>query len=61
MTDGERARIELHLAVEWGLSIPDVGRAVQTRVRSYLGSMVDLELGEVDVVIDEIVAARGTS
>lgn len=54
-TDGDQARVELHLAVEWGASIPEVGRGVQARVRSYLESMLDLELDGVDVVIDEVV------
>ncbi len=54
-TDGDRARVELHLAVNWGTSIPRVGRAVQGRVRRYLESMLDLELDGVDVVIDEVV------
>ncbi len=54
VSEGQRPRVELHLAVEWGASIPDVGRGVQERVRSYLQGMVDLELAGVDVVIDEI-------
>ena len=53
-SDGQRPRLELHLAVQWGTSIPDVGRGVQERVRAYLQGMVDLELAGVDVVIDEI-------
>lgn len=54
LSEGERPRIELHLSVEWGVSIPDVGRSVQARVRAYLEGMVDLDLEAVDVVIDEI-------
>jgi uncharacterized alkaline shock family protein YloU len=52
-TDGA-VRIELHLALDWGASAPDVGRAVQARVRDYLGRMADLEPTSVDVVIDEL-------
>jgi uncharacterized alkaline shock family protein YloU len=52
-TDGA-VRIELHLALDWGASAPDVGRAVHARVRDYLGRMADLEPTSVDVVIDEI-------
>jgi uncharacterized alkaline shock family protein YloU len=52
-TDGA-VRIELHLALDWGASAPEVGRAVQARVRDYLGRMADLEPTSVDVVIDEI-------
>lgn len=47
-------RVELHLAVEWGASIPDVGRAVQGRVREYLGRMADVEPTGVDVVVDDV-------
>jgi uncharacterized alkaline shock family protein YloU len=52
--DDEHVRVELHLAVAWGASIPDVGRAVQDRVREYLGRMADLRPEAVDVVVDEI-------
>jgi uncharacterized alkaline shock family protein YloU len=48
-------RIELHLAVEWGASIPDVGREVQSRVAAYLARMASIEADAVDVVVDEIV------
>ena len=47
-------RVELHLAVDWGASIPEIGRAVQARVREYLGRMADVEPEAVDVVIDEV-------
>ena len=47
-------RIELHVALEWGVSAPDVGRAVQERVREYLVRMANLQPAAVDVVVDEI-------
>lgn len=47
-------RIELHLAVDWGTSIPDVGAEVQRRVAAYLAQMASVEAEAVDVVIDEI-------
>ena len=47
-------RVELHLAVEWGTSIPELGRAVQQRVREYLLQMADVEAATVDVVVEEI-------
>ena len=47
-------RIELHLALDWGASAPDVGRTVQARVRDYLARMADLEPASVNVVVDEI-------
>jgi uncharacterized alkaline shock family protein YloU len=40
--------------VEWGASIPQVGREVQQRVREYLAQMADLEPDAVDVVVDEV-------
>jgi uncharacterized alkaline shock family protein YloU len=47
-------RVELHLVVEWGASIPTVGLTVQDRVREYLGRMADVEPDVVDVTIDEV-------
>jgi uncharacterized alkaline shock family protein YloU len=52
--DDGRVRVELHLAVAWGASIPDVGREVQERVASYLERMADVDLQAVDVVVEEI-------
>jgi uncharacterized alkaline shock family protein YloU len=49
-----RVRVELHVALDWGASIPDVGREVQRRVASYLGRMAKVEPEAVDVVVDEI-------
>jgi uncharacterized alkaline shock family protein YloU len=47
-------KLELHLAVEWGASLPELGQAVQERVREYVGRMTDLRVEAVDVVVDEI-------
>jgi len=47
-------RVELHLALAWGASIPEVGRAVQERVRDYLRRMADVEDAGVDVVVAEL-------
>ena len=47
-------RVELHLVVEWGASLPDVGLDVQTRVREYLGRMADVTPAAVDVIVDEV-------
>jgi uncharacterized alkaline shock family protein YloU len=52
--DDSRVRIELHIAVDWGASIPDVGRELQLRVASYLARMASVEAEAVDVVVDEI-------
>jgi uncharacterized alkaline shock family protein YloU len=47
-------RVELHLEVEWGAAIPEVGRTVQERVSEYLAHMADVAAAEVEVVVDEI-------
>jgi uncharacterized alkaline shock family protein YloU len=52
-TDGD-VRVELHLVVEWGASIPTLGRDVRERVGAYLRTMADVEVAVVDVVVDEI-------
>jgi len=48
------ARVELHVAVEWGTHIPTLGGEVQQRVREYLRSMASTEVA-VDVVVDQVV------
>lgn len=50
----EDLRVEVHVAVDWGASIPAVGKNVQARVREYLLRMADLEPASVDVVVDEV-------
>ena len=52
--EGGRVRVELHLAVEWGASIPEVGQEVQRRVAAYLEQMASVEPDAVDVIVDEI-------
>jgi uncharacterized alkaline shock family protein YloU len=47
-------RIELHIAAEWGVSIPETGREIQRRVGAYLAQMASVEADAVDVVVDEI-------
>ena len=46
--------VELHVEVEWGAPIPEVGRIVQERVREYLAQMADVSAAEIEVVVDEI-------
>jgi len=50
----EDGSLELHLAVEWGASLPDVGEAVQRRVVEYLAQMAEVQPTSVDVVIHEL-------
>ena len=52
--DDGNVRLELHLEVEWGAPIFDVGLEVQRRVREYVERMTDLRLEGVDVVVDEV-------
>lgn len=51
--DGDR--VELHLAVEWGASVPEVAAEVQRQVADYLEQMTDVRPAAVDVVVEEIV------
>jgi uncharacterized alkaline shock family protein YloU len=46
-------RIELHVRVVWGASIPEVGRALRERVGEYLRSMANADVA-VEVVVDEV-------
>ena len=52
--DEGRVVVEIHLAVEWGASIPDVGREVQQRIAEYLQRMADVRPATIDVVVDEV-------
>lgn len=47
-------RVELHVVMEWGASIPTVGKRIQDRVREYLRSMADVEPAAVEVVVDGV-------
>jgi uncharacterized alkaline shock family protein YloU len=50
--------VELHLRVEWGSSVPDVGKAVQRRVADYLEQMTGTRPTTVNVVVDEFAPAE---
>jgi uncharacterized alkaline shock family protein YloU len=54
-------RVELHLAVEWGISVPEVGVAVQERVAEYLGRMADVVPASIDVVVEQVAAPPTTA
>jgi uncharacterized alkaline shock family protein YloU len=53
LEDG-RARVELELAVRYGIVLPDLARDVQERVAEALSTMVDLDVEAVDVSIEEL-------
>ena len=48
-----RARVDLELAVDYGLVLPDVARDVQARVAEALGRMLDVQ-ATVDVSVEEL-------
>jgi uncharacterized alkaline shock family protein YloU len=52
----EGLSVRMHVAVEWGTDIPELGAAVQRRVAGYLGRMSGLPVRAVDVVVDEVAA-----
>jgi len=52
--DEGRVDVEVHLVVDWGVSIPDVGREVQQRIAEYLQRMADVRPASIDVVVDEV-------
>ena len=50
----EAEAVELHLAVEWGVSIPEVGSAVQSQVGDYLARMTAVHPAVVNVVVEAV-------
>jgi uncharacterized alkaline shock family protein YloU len=54
LEDDDRLRVELHLVIEWGASIPEVGREVQRQVAAYLERMAKVAPDAVDVIVDQI-------
>jgi uncharacterized alkaline shock family protein YloU len=56
--EDQTVSVELHLALEWGASFPEVGRGVQDRVGDYLARMADLGPVRVEVVVGQIGPVR---
>jgi uncharacterized alkaline shock family protein YloU len=52
--EGNRAHVELELAVAYGRVLPDVAHEVQTQVAAALGRMCGLDVGAVDVTVGEL-------
>jgi uncharacterized alkaline shock family protein YloU len=50
----EGGEIELHLALRWGVSFPEVGAAVQEHVADYLERMTDTRPASVNVVVEDV-------
>ena len=53
LEDG-RVRVELELAVRYGIVLPDLARDVQARVADALSAMIELDVEAVDVSIEEL-------
>ena len=51
---GGRARVELELAVRYGVVLPEAGRDVQVRVADALRTMLGVDVDAVDVTIEEL-------
>ena len=56
--DGAGASVEIHLELEWGASVPEVGRLVQQRVGEYLERMAGSRPAAVNVVVDSVGPAQ---
>ena len=52
--DNGRITVELRVALDWGASIPAVGREVQEHVAEYLQRLADVGPATIEVVVDEI-------
>ncbi|HSL65504.1 MAG TPA: Asp23/Gls24 family envelope stress response protein [Gaiellaceae bacterium] len=52
--DGQRARVELELAVRYGEVVPEVAEEVQRRVHEALRAQCGLETSSVDVSVEEL-------
>jgi uncharacterized alkaline shock family protein YloU len=49
-----QAAIDLDLVVEYGVSVADLGRAIQRNVKSAVERMTGLEVTEVNVTVDDV-------
>jgi uncharacterized alkaline shock family protein YloU len=52
--EGGAVSVELHVALDAGANVAEVGRAIQVRVAEFLGRMAGLRPRSVDVVVAEI-------
>ena len=55
--EDSHVRVELELAVRYGIVLPELARGVQARVAEALTTMVALEVEAVDVSIEELEGA----
>ncbi len=54
VVDQGHVRVDLELAVEYGMALPEVARDVQREVADALGRMCDLTVDAVDVAVEEL-------
>ena len=54
--DDNRVKVELSLCLDYGYSIPEVGKAVQEKVKSAIENMTGMQVTEVSVKITDIVS-----
>jgi len=55
--EDDHVRVELELAVRYGIVLPELARDVQARVAEALTTMVSLDVHAVDVSIEELEGA----
>jgi uncharacterized alkaline shock family protein YloU len=51
---GRRVEVSLELAARRGTVLPELGRAVQQRIADELRTACDLDVGRIDVAIEEV-------
>ncbi len=57
-SDAGRIALHLHLIVEYGCDVAAVADAVDSSVREFLRSMIDLEVAELELTVDDVVDVR---
>lgn len=56
---GEQVEIEISLVVNYGASLPEVGRIVQEKVKTSVEMMTGLEVGQVRVRVEDVKFSTG--
>ena len=54
LVDQGHVRVDLELAVEYGMVLPEVARDVQREVADALGRMCDFTVDAVDIAVEEL-------
>ena len=53
LEDG-KVNVDLALTIDYGYSVPEVSRDVQERVKSSIESMTGIEVGEVNIRVEDV-------